>query len=203
MTLKTQWENSTAAEERAIDTILPFEILLGELASALTIPRKALIQLQQRPARTLTQLAYRQWAALVHNELSLFSNIRELHAIIILGSMLTAHLLVLSARRCGIKVLCCLDTSTARIGRRVFGVPVVAHEELAKFMHEADAVILSSEREHDDGLREMLQARMGKPELPIHSWKYIAKTASNQWMELDSDTIKSNFHSTGESRKSS
>lgn len=203
MELNIQWEKSTVPEDRAIDTILPFEILLGELGNAPTIPRPELIRLLQQPSRTIAQLAYRQWAELVHNGRSLFSNIREFRSIVILGSMLTAHLLVLSASRCGIKVHCCLDSSTARIGHRVFGVPVVAHEELAKFMREADAVILSSEREHDDGLKAMLQERMGMRDLPVHSWKHIAKTASNRWMEQDSDTLQSNIHPTCESREAS
>lgn len=178
--LKTHWERAVTPDSRGVDAVLPFEILLGETGNGLSLPDDALDRLMRAPAKGGSQLAYRQWALLLHNGGSLFAGAGELKRIAILGSMLTAYLLVLAAKRCGIEVVCCLDSSPARIGKDVFGIPVVPHEHLLNHAVQLDAVILSSERDHEGGLRKILSPAQQRRTFQIYSWKELAAVSSRQ-----------------------
>lgn len=169
--LKTHWEKSIAPEERGVDAALPFEILLGETGKELSIPIDTLDHLMQQPAKNGSQIAYRQWTRLVHNGKSIFSGVDKLQRIAILGSMLTAYLLVLAARKCGIEVACCVDSSPARIGKNVLGIPIMSHEYLHNHGEHLDAVILSNERDHEEAIRKMLQHAQEVWRFQIYSWK--------------------------------
>ncbi|HLP98569.1 MAG TPA: glycosyltransferase family A protein [Sideroxyarcus sp.] len=176
--LKAHWEHSVTPDSRGVDAALPFEILLGEAGKGLSIPDDALDRLLRSPAKGGSQLAYRQWARLLHDGSSLFVGAAGLQRIAILGSMLTAHLLVLAAQRCGLEVAYCLDSSPARIGKNVLGVPVVPHAYLHDHGGQIDAVILSSERDHDEGLRKLLSPARERWPFHIHSWKELAATSA-------------------------
>ncbi len=180
MTLKTHWENSVTPDARGVDAALPFEILLGEMEKELSIPAGALDRLMRHPAKGGSQLAYRQWARLVHNGSSLFSATAKLQRIAILGSMLTAYLLVLSARRCGIEIVCCLDSSPTRIGKNIFGIDIVPHEYLHDHGGHLDAVILSSERDQEEGLRKILLPAQERRQFQIYSWKDMPSTSTDR-----------------------
>ncbi|MBU1689231.1 MAG: glycosyltransferase family 2 protein [Gammaproteobacteria bacterium] len=186
MTLKTHWEHFVTPDHRGVDAALPFEILLGETGKELSIPDDALNRLIRSPAKGGSQLAYRQWALLLHNGSSLFSGTKGLRHIAILGSMLTAHLLVLAARRHGIDIDCCLDSSPARIGKHVFGIPIVPHEYLHDHGGCLDAVILSSERDHEESLRKILLPAQAHWRFQIYSWKELAAASSRQDAALSS-----------------
>lgn len=178
--LKRQWERAVPPEKRGLDPILPLEILFVELGFGLGIPADTLDRLAKLPATGGSQLAYRQWARLLHNGGAPFSGRPELQRIAILGSMLTAHLLVLAAEKSGIEVICCIDSSAARIGKNVFGVPVVPHEYLLDHGARLDAVILSSERDHEEGLRKILQPSQERWKFPVYSWKeLVAESAGH------------------------
>ncbi|MBA3023938.1 MAG: glycosyltransferase family 2 protein [Gammaproteobacteria bacterium] len=186
MKLKTHWEHAVKPDNRSVDAALPFEILLGETGKGLSIPDDALDRLMRAPATGGSQLAYRQWASLLHSGSSLFAGARGLKRIAILGSMLTAYLLVLAAKRCGIEVVYCLDSSPARIGKDVFGIPVVSHEYLLDLGGLLDAVILSSERDHDEGLRKILSPAQERRSFQIYSWKELAAAGFRQDASLPS-----------------
>lgn len=174
LALKAHWNKSIAPEARGVDAALPFEILLGETGKELSIPADALDQLMQQPAKNESQIAYRQWTRLVHNGKSLFSGVEKLQHIAILGSMLTAHLLVLAASKYGIEVVYCIDSSPARIGKNVLGIPIVPHEYLLNHGKHLDAVILSNERGHEEAMRKILQPAQELWRFPIYSWKEMA-----------------------------
>jgi glycosyltransferase involved in cell wall biosynthesis len=176
--LRTRWEKLVAPEDRGVDAILPFEILLGESEKSLSLPVDVLERLLRQPAKGRSQLAYRQWAHLLHTGSSLFSYNPGLRRIAILGSMLTAHLLVLAAKRRNIEVVCCVDSSPARIGKYVLGIPVTPHEHLLACGGQLDAVILSSERDHEEGLRRLLASAQVHRKFHIHSWKELAAASS-------------------------
>ncbi|MEI7611267.1 MAG: glycosyltransferase family A protein [Betaproteobacteria bacterium] len=176
--LKNRWEKRVSAEDRGLDAILPFEVLLGEFNLGLSVPAATLKQLEQLPAKGRSQLAYRQWAQLIHHGASIFSGHPQLRRVAILGSMFTAFLLVLSARKAGIEVICCFDSSPARIGHEVFSVPIVPLEKIRNYHSRIDAVILSSERDHDEGLRNIIQKHSAAEQFMVHSWKDLAMTAT-------------------------
>jgi len=140
--------------------VLPFEILLLEMQLGNSIPLPAFRQLAAQPASSGSQSGYRRWLQLLHEGKPLFSGTPDLKRIVIFGSMLTAHLLVLAARKRGIAVLCCVDSSKSRIGNKVLDIPIAPLEALEKISH-LDAVILSSERDHEDGLKNMLHPLAG------------------------------------------
>jgi hypothetical protein len=88
--------------------------------------------------------------------------------------MFTAYLLVLDALRSGVEVVACVDSSPARIGACVFGVPVLPHAQLGALEESIDAIILSSERDHEDGIKKMISLRLDSTAMPMISWKELA-----------------------------
>lgn len=168
--LKQGWEKRISPDSRAVDAVLPFEILLLEMQLGNSIPLPAFRQLAAQPASSGSQSGYRRWLQLLHEGKPLFSGTPDLKRIVIFGSMLTAHLLVLAARKRGIAVLCCVDSSKSRIGNKVLDIPIAPLEALEKISH-LDAVILSSERDHEDGLKNMLHPWRERSGFRILSWK--------------------------------
>lgn len=175
--LKSRWEKLVPADARALDAILPFEVLIGQFNLGQSLPAAALDALKQLPATGGSQVAYRQWAQLIHAGHSIFAGQTQLRRIAIFGSMLTAFLLVSSARQAGIEVICCFDSSPARIGKDVLSVPIVALATIREYSTQIDAVILSSERDHDEGLRHIIQKYAAEEQFAIYSWKDLAITA--------------------------
>jgi hypothetical protein len=170
--LKAKWEKVVPSQSRALDSVLPFEILICQLGLGPSIPAEPLEHLLQSKPQVGARRAYRQWACLAQQGKSIFAGRQGLKRIAILGSMFTAYLIVQDALRAGIEVVCCLDSAPARIGNKVFGIPVVPHEEL-KRLQPVDAVILSSERDHEEGLRRILQSHLSDTDLPTPSWKEL------------------------------
>lgn len=171
--LKQNWEKRISPDSRAIDAVIPFEILLLEIQLGSSIPPQAFRQLAALPASSGSQLGYRYWLKLLHEGKSIFSGVPDLKRIVIFGSMLNAHLLVLAARKSDISVVCCVDSSKSRIGNMVLDVPIAPLEALEK-MSYLDAVILSSERDHEDGLKNILCPYREKLGFKIFSWKDLA-----------------------------
>ena len=89
--------------------------------------------------------------------------------IAILGSALISALLVNEAREAGASVAYCLDSNIRRQGRTMLGVPIYPPTHLSMPQAQVDCVILSSEREHDKYLVEMIRKINGKVE--AISWK--------------------------------
>jgi glycosyltransferase involved in cell wall biosynthesis len=170
--LKRRWEKAVPPERRGMDVVLPFEVLMAEMGYGMTIPATAMEGLCIIPPRGGSQAAYRQWVRMLQCGRSLFFDAPGLRRIAIMGSMFTAYLIVLAAQRCGVEVICCLDSSPARVGHEVFGVPVV---DIARFDECAvgiDAVVLSSERDHEESLRRVLREQT-KAYLNVLSWKSL------------------------------
>ncbi|MEM5785895.1 MAG: glycosyltransferase [Syntrophobacteraceae bacterium] len=174
--LGIRWKKAVPPANRAVDAVLPFELLHRQLNLGATIPDEKLDQLQKTPARSLARQSYRLWAHLANEGQTIFEGKPEFRRVAILGSMLTAFLLVLDARRAGIEVACCLDSSPARIGQQVLGVPIIPHEQL-RGVEAVDAVILSSERDHEEALKEILTPHLPDRDLRVLSWKDLAREA--------------------------
>jgi len=172
--LRQSWKMGVVPEDRAQDAILPVEILFENLGLESTLPQCGLIELEHRQTADGAQTGYRQWLRMLRNRGGLFDDQRDIRSIAIFGSMLTAFLLVREAQSAGIEVRCCLDSSPARIGEQVFGVPVVPLEELRQMNGTIDTVILSSERDHETALRQVLLPHLPFPEFPVMSWKELA-----------------------------
>nr|WP_320133031.1 glycosyltransferase family A protein [uncultured Holophaga sp.] len=172
--LRSGWVRAVPAPKRAVDAVLPFEILLAELGLPPTLPRTGLLELCDRPAANAAQAAYRQWALLVGEGRSLFRPAHRGGRIAVVGSLLAAFLIILDARRAGLEVVACLDSSPARQGCSVLGVPVMPQEALRQLGGDLDAVILSSERAHEAALQQLLESHMEGRPLPVCSWKDLA-----------------------------
>ncbi|WP_440026180.1 glycosyltransferase family 2 protein [Chromobacterium amazonense] len=178
--IKSQWEQCLPPSSRSNDAALPFEILLGELNLGQTINAEDLDQYcKDRPISNPLTQAYRAWTFSLLEKRRLFSN-SPYQRIAILGSMLTAYLLVADALQCGIEVICCLDISPARIGNNVFGIPIHPHQTLNQIAPSLDAVILSNERSHQASLIDQLRHQLTThTDIPILSWKELALDAAD------------------------
>lgn len=173
--MRQQWVKSTKPEDRCRDAILPFEILLGLAGLEATLPPEAPSLFMTSPPRDGAQEGYRNWLALAREGRSLFQGPPQLRRVVILGSMLAAFLIVLEAQRAGIQVACCIDSSPQRIGEKLLGVPVRPFEALGELPEPPDAVILSSERDHETAIRSLLTPFLPSPGLPVISWKELAR----------------------------
>jgi hypothetical protein len=114
---------------------------------------------------------YKRWLDRSYLGVSLFDLYSKVKKIAVFGSMLTAFLIVKEAVDAGVDVVCCLDSSTQRVGRSVLGVPVLSSSLVNDIESEVDMIVLSSEREHDDALREILKSRLINKDMDIISWK--------------------------------
>jgi glycosyltransferase involved in cell wall biosynthesis len=170
------WRKSVAREDRAQDSVLPFEILLRQLGLEGAVPEGGLDLLDAAPVNSTASRGYRRWARRVGNGNTLFESNRGLGKIAILGSMLAGFLLCLEARRAGVEVVACLDSSPARVGEKVLGIPVVPHSELLG-MKNLDAVILSNERDNEEAVKQLLANNLPDKALPLISWKELAREA--------------------------
>ena len=111
---------------------------------------------------------------LFHDGRNLFDSQPWLKQIAIFGSMLAAFLIVLEARRAGINVICCVDSSPARIGNEVLGVPIIPFDDLKRLDKNLDAIILSNEQDHENAIKNILVPYLPKSNLIVLSWKELA-----------------------------
>lgn len=177
--IKKQWEKAVSPEKRAVDAILPFEIFLCTLGLESTVPTAKFKELLRTPAKGGARRSFRAWLHAIHHGRSLFDNKPQIKRIAIFGSMLTAFLIIQSATLSGIEVLYCFDSSPARIGKQVLGVPVVPLKDLRHHAKNIDAVILSNEHDQENALKTILKKHLKhNPNIPVLSWKDLALKAS-------------------------
>ena len=110
------------------------------------------------------------WAKLIAEDRSLLASLGKEMRIVILGSAFVSALLVLEARRHGYQVVACIDSNANRQGHKLLNTPIHAPAWLATDEARIDLVLLSSEKDHESSLREMIQGHVGKI-VPVLSWK--------------------------------
>jgi glycosyltransferase involved in cell wall biosynthesis len=124
---------------------------------------------------TPAAIGFRQWLNKLNSGKSLFNADFSHKRIAIFGSMLLSYLIVLEAKRQGIEVVCCLDTSDARIGANVLGEPVVALSDFDLRKTGVDCIILSNERSNEMAIRSIILEKIND-EIKMYSWKELAAT---------------------------
>jgi len=87
--------------------------------------------------------------------------------------MLTSFMIVKDAQNNGINIINCLDSSKQRIGNNVLGIEIIPLDDINKIENKIDAIILSSEREHEEALKDIVRNKLINKDLPILSWKEI------------------------------
>lgn len=177
--LKKSWEKNVIPENRAMDTILPFEICLYLLGLEPSVPVEAFSKLKMTLAKGGGRRGFRNWLSAIQNGKKLFDSQKKLKNIAVFGSMLNAYLIIESAQQSGIDVLGCFDSSPARIGKQVFEIPVYPIGDLLEKSKYLDAIILSSEHDQEDALKRILKGYLKQNQnLPIISWKDLAESAA-------------------------
>ena len=165
-----------AANPRAGFQLLPLALLLHQHAAAGTeseLEQLLRIMPAAEPAlQTSIHRLYR-WAGIRHQGGNLFRNLAPGSRIVILGSVLLSALLVQEARQAGVHVVCCLDSSVTRQGCNWLGTTIVPPSWLAENDVPLAAIVLSSERDHEDELIHML--RRHDAETLIVSWKQLVE----------------------------
>lgn len=161
-------EKGLAAQERS-ELLLPL-LVLAQLLGLRT-------ELQAPPARLpedRTTRAFAAWRDRLAEQGGLLSPGGP-RRIAILGSLLTAGLLALEARRSGVELVCFLESSPARQGERLLGRDIHPVAWLDQHSGSLDAILISSEGEGEEGIRAMLRGHLGSASLPILSWKDCAE----------------------------
>jgi hypothetical protein len=172
--IKKRLEQEIPDNQRGLDAIIPFEILLRELNLKPFCMPKHFKYLLSTPANKGATQGFRNWLQLVQVKKNLFDSQAGLKQIAVFGSMLVAFLIVHEARRAGLEVTCCIDSSPARIGNQVLGVPIIPFDDLRRFFKNIDAVVLSNEEDRDEGIKNILIPYLPESSLKIISWKELA-----------------------------
>jgi len=120
------------------------------------------------------QVGYRDWLKRLYEQESLWERY-DFKKIAILGSMLTAFMIAKDAQNNKIEVVNCLDSSIQRVGNNVLGVEIIPLDEVNKIENKIDAIILSSEREHEEALKDIVRGKLLNKNLPIISWKELVE----------------------------
>ena len=157
---------------RVAQPLLPLLVLLLQ-SGRVDIATRVLDRMQApaADATTAIRLLYR-WAAHVRAGNNIFSHMRG-QRVVILGSSLLAALLVIEARNAQVEVVCCLDSNRTRQSTSWLGLSVVPPSWLASREETVDALVFSSERDHEDKL--LMMVRSHDPELPALSWKSLVE----------------------------
>lgn len=121
------------------------------------------------------RLLYR-WAQHRRTGGNIFAGVAPRTNVVILGSVFVSALLMNEARQVGLNIVCCLDSNITRQGRRWLGVPIVPPAWLASRDVPIDLVVLSSERDHEEEMKELI--RRHDPDTPIVSWKELVERAN-------------------------
>ena len=116
------------------------------------------------------ETAYFNWIGRRRSNLDLFKGFNPENSVIIFGSMLTAFMIVKDAIDKGLKIAAIVDTSPARIGQAVLGVPVVGLSELQKVLDPVDLIVLSNEREQHTAVRNQIHQQISGANIAITSW---------------------------------
>ena len=107
--------------------------------------------------------------------------------------MLAAFLIVLEAGRAGINVICCVDSSPARIGNEVLGVPIIPFDDLKRLDKNLDAIILSNEQDHENAIKNILVPYLPKSNLIVLSWKELALDSLQFTIALPEEAIENSW----------
>ena len=172
--IKKRLEREIPDNQRGLDAIIPFEMLLYELNLEPFCMPKHFKYLLSTPANKGATQGFRNWLQLVQVKKNLFDSQAGLKQIAVFGSMLVAFLIVHEARRAGLEVTCCIDSSPARIGNQVLGVPIIPFDDLRRFFKNIDAVVLSNEEDRDEGIKNILIPYLPESSLKVLSWKELA-----------------------------
>ncbi|TBU99965.1 glycosyltransferase family A protein [Stutzerimonas kirkiae] len=129
-----------------------------------------------------------RWAGLRRDGGNLFAGLAPQARVVILGSVLVSALLVNEARAAGATVVCCLDSNVTRQGRTWLGVPIVAPSWLASCDEPVDLIVLSSERDHEQELEELI--RRHDATTPIASWKGLVEAAKPSAIPLHGESAE-------------
>jgi glycosyltransferase involved in cell wall biosynthesis len=127
------------------------------LVSALFNSRFRFTNVESNAQSTRVDRALKEWCRMVdNNEDGPFKKVKKIHQpkIAILGSMSIAALLALHAKRLGLFVICFLDGNLSRQNQKLLGIKIFPHSWLIN--HHVDFVIVSSEKEKYNGIKESL-----------------------------------------------
>ncbi|MCK5679638.1 hypothetical protein KAI46_02360 [bacterium] len=175
--VRDYWTKNVIPDKRAVDTVLPFEIANILSKTPRTIPDDRFTKLLQQEANSGARRNYRTWLHKTYNGSSLFQHsLITTGKIAIFGSMLNAHLLVLEALGIGIEVIACFDSSPARIGENVLGIPVISLEKISEYTDCVNTLILSNEHDQETAIKLIIKKHLdNQKQLQIISWKDLAK----------------------------
>ena len=171
-----QGSKGLAANPRAAFQLLPLAILLDQNAKAgADRGLERLLASMPTPDATLQTSIHRlhRWARHRCAGENLFQQFAPGSRVVVLGSVLLSALLLQEARQAGVSIVCCLDSSVTRQGLDWLGTEIVAPAWLAANDKPLDAIVLSSERDHEDELIHML--RRYDAQTPIVSWKQLVE----------------------------
>ena len=157
-------------EEAGVSELLPLTIMAQLLAKDRIASSPAVsLAMDSKSAQ-----AYTRWNGQLAIGSSLLESHHELHRIAVFGSMLTAYLLIQDAENAGIQVVGIFDSSLARIGNTIFDHPIQAINELANLSADCDAIIITSERDHEEAIVQILASHLRNKNIPITTWKNLA-----------------------------
>lgn len=169
--LKSYVEKHLSGNQRLSVAILPAEIIYRLFGLQLFDKQYACKRLSMSNHQTPATESFMKWLHRLDSGLCLFGQNDRCRRVAIFGSMLLAFMLVLDAMKSGVEVVYCIDTSDARVGRTVFGVPVVPFSDVDLARDRIDIIVMSNERGNEAAIRAIVSDRLVTDNVPIISWK--------------------------------
>lgn len=160
------------APANAVQPLLPLSIFLSQAGRK----TPAILDAYQPPSADQPRVVQSlfQWIGRRKRGENLFQRFGG-KRVAILGSALISAVLINEVREAGVSVAYCLDSNIRRQSQTMLGVPIYPPSHLGTAQAQVDCVILSSEREHDKYLVEMIRKINGKVE--VISWKDLTQSA--------------------------
>lgn len=177
-----------AANPRAGHPLLPLIVLLMQ-AGVTDVACRVLDEIEAPNAQAPRSIhGLYHWAKQRRSGGNIFAGLTPQTNVVILGSVFVAALLVNEARDAGANVVCCLDSNVTRQDRTWLGVPIAPHAWLASRSVPVDLIVLSSERDHEEELEELI--RRHDATTPIVSWKELVATVNACPISLRGELVR-------------
>jgi hypothetical protein len=168
------WWQQVAQCPAALYPVLPLLILQQLLVGPGDRPPALSSKHHPVPDKAFTTAtrSFYDWYQRLSSGGSVSGGLNPASKVVILGSALVASLLILDFKKAGIQVVACLESNLSRQGERLLGVPIVAINQLSESELDIDTVILSSEKDQEPHLVQLVN-RLSKCPLEIFSWKQL------------------------------
>lgn len=159
--------------KRALDSLLPFDILCRIVFEKQVIGKQELNEIENRRAVNGNVSGFRDFRKKLSLKKNVFHNSLKNKKVALFGSMLVAYLVYLEAQKEEVQIVGCFDSSPARIGEKIFDIEIYSLDELQKHLKDIEFLVLTSESDQEQAIIKIINDKVPEIKIPILSWKEL------------------------------